>query len=211
MTLVALVPQTNVAMLLTLHPEVSENLERIVFMGGSASAGNVTAVAEFNVWQDPEAATCVIESPVPTTMYGLDVFTRLSVDRDTADRLAASTNPRVPAGRRAALPAGRRSDRPGHDYVGLIGDAGALVYLTDPELFTCRNLPVRVNLGGIGRGQTIVDQREIAQDAAAMDRGPVAADRCRAGRRPTGRRSALRRGVAPRFPLTPSIQCSRPR
>ena len=51
-TLVALAPQTNVAMLLTLHPEVTENLERIVFMGGSASAGNITAVAEFNVWQD---------------------------------------------------------------------------------------------------------------------------------------------------------------
>ena len=57
-------------------------------MGGSASVGNVTAVAEFNVWQDPEAATCVIESPVPTAMYGLDVFTRLAADQDTADRSA---------------------------------------------------------------------------------------------------------------------------
>ena len=52
-------------MLLTLHPEVIDRLARIVFMGGSASSGNMTAVAEFNVWQDPEAATCVIESPVP--------------------------------------------------------------------------------------------------------------------------------------------------
>ena len=69
-TLVALAPQTNVAMLLTLHPEVTENLERIVFMGGSASAGNITAVDEFNVWQDPEAATCVIESPVPPRCTG---------------------------------------------------------------------------------------------------------------------------------------------
>ena len=164
-TLVALAPQTNVAMLLTLHPEVTENLERIVFMGGSASTGNVTAVAEFNVWQDPEAATCVIESPVPTTMYGLDVFTRLSVDRDTADRLAASTNRAYRLAGELLYRRGARSDRPGHDYVGLIGDAGALVYLTDPQLFTSRNLPVRVNLSGIGRGQTIVDQREIAQDA----------------------------------------------
>ena len=78
-------------MLLTLHPEVVDRLERIVFMGGSAGIGNVTAVAEFNVWQDPEAATCVIESPVPTTMYGLDVFTRLAVDQATADRFCAST------------------------------------------------------------------------------------------------------------------------
>src|SRR5687768_13908071 len=45
-TLVGLAPQTNIAMLLTLHPEVIDRLTRIVFMGGSASSGNVTAVAE---------------------------------------------------------------------------------------------------------------------------------------------------------------------
>ncbi|MGI3783893.1 MAG: nucleoside hydrolase, partial [Janthinobacterium lividum] len=70
-TLVSLAPMTNVAMLLTLHPDVAEHLERIVFMGGSASQGNVTAVAEFNVWQDPEAATCVVESGLAVSMYGL--------------------------------------------------------------------------------------------------------------------------------------------
>ena len=52
-TLVGLAPQTNLALLLTLHPEVLGNVERVVFMGGSVSLGNVTAVAEFNVWQAP--------------------------------------------------------------------------------------------------------------------------------------------------------------
>ena len=103
-TLVGLAPQTNIAMLLTLHPEVPGNLERILFMGGSASTGNVTAVAEFNVWQDPEAAACVIESPVPATMYGLDVFTRLVVDQARPTDSAPRTI-RRPAGRRTALPA----------------------------------------------------------------------------------------------------------
>ena len=171
-TLVGLAPQTNLAMLLTLYPEVTANIERIVFMGGSASVGNVTAVAEFNVWQDPEAATCVIDSPVPATMYGLDVFTRLAVDQAAADLLRTADA----AGTRLAgdllYRRGARSDRPGRDYVGLIGDAGALVYLTNPELFTARTLPVRVNLSGIGRGQTIVDQRPIAQDEAAFASDP---------------------------------------
>ncbi|HSU36115.1 MAG TPA: nucleoside hydrolase [Propionibacteriaceae bacterium] len=166
-TLVALAPQTNIAMLLTLYPEVIERLTRIVFMGGSASIGNMTAVAEFNVWQDPEAATCVIESPAPTAMYGLDVFTRLAVDRATADRFCASTQPAINLAGELLYRRGARSDRPGRDYVGLIGDAGALVYLTNPELFQAREFPVRVNLSGIGRGQTIVDRRPAAQDAAA--------------------------------------------
>jgi len=171
-TLVGLAPQTNIAMLLTLHPEVIDRLTRIVFMGGSASSGNVTAVAEFNVWQDPEAATCVIESPVPTAMYGLDVFTRLAVDRSTADRLSASTQPAIRLAGELLYRRGARSDRPGHDYVGLIGDAGALVFLTNPELFQATDFPVRVNLSGIGRGQTIVDRRPAAQDEAAWADDP---------------------------------------
>src|SRR5664279_446930 len=48
-TLVPTGPLTNIALLLRAHPEVAAGIERIVFMGGSASAGNVTAVAEFNV------------------------------------------------------------------------------------------------------------------------------------------------------------------
>jgi pyrimidine-specific ribonucleoside hydrolase len=171
-TLVGLAPQTNLALLLTLHPEVLAGVERVVFMGGSASIGNVTALAEFNIWQDPEAATCVIESAVPTAMYGLDVFTRLAVDRATADRFSASEDPGTRAAGELLYRRGARSDRPGHDYVGLIGDAGALVYLTDPELFTAGTFPVRVNLTGIGRGQTIVDRRPAAQDATAWASDP---------------------------------------
>jgi pyrimidine-specific ribonucleoside hydrolase len=164
-TLVCLAPQTNVAMLLTQHPEVADHLERILFMGGSASTGNMTAVAEFNVWQDPEAATCVIESGIPVTMYGLDVFNRLTVGQAHADRYAASD---VPAQRLAGellLRRGHRAAGSRQDYVGIIGDAGALVYLTRPDLFTTAHHPTRVNLAGIGRGQTIVDRRPIAQDA----------------------------------------------
>ena len=171
-TLVGLAPQTNLAMLLTMYPEVTANLDRIVFMGGSAGGGNVTAVAEFNIWQDPEAATCVIESPVPATMYGLDVFTRLAVDRQTAIRFTSSEHRGQRLAGELLYRRGARSDRPGQSYVGLIGDAGALAYLTNPELFTAHHLPVRINLGGIGRGQTIVDRRPVAQDEAAWANDP---------------------------------------
>ena len=172
-TLVALAPQTNVAMLLTLHPEVADHLERILFMGGSAGTGNITAVAEFNVWQDPEAATCVLESGIPVTMYGLDVFNRLVVDEGHAHRYAASEHPAQRLAGELLLRRGARADgRSDQAYVGAIGDAGALVYLTHPELFSTASHPVRVNLAGLGRGQTIVDRRPIAQDAEALGRDP---------------------------------------
>jgi pyrimidine-specific ribonucleoside hydrolase len=55
--------------------------------------------------------------------------------------------------------------------VGLLGDAGAMVLLTNPELFATREFPVRVNLDGIGRGQTIVDQR-TARGLSGHDSDP---------------------------------------
>ncbi|WP_375423450.1 nucleoside hydrolase [uncultured Friedmanniella sp.] len=172
-TLVGLAPQTNIAMLLTMHPEVADHLERILFMGGSAGTGNITAVAEFNVWQDPEAATCVIESGIPVTMYGLDVFTRLTVPEHHAQRLASADHPAQRLAGELLLRRGARADGLSEQaYVGQIGDAGALVYLTHPELFTTASHPTRVNLSGIGRGQTIVDRRAIAQDAGELGRDP---------------------------------------
>src|SRR5690606_8925251 len=134
-TLVALAPQTNLALLLRTHPEVAANIARIVFMGGSASVGNATALAEFNVWHDPEAASIVLGSGVPLLMYGLDVFNHVSVARETTEALAASDDllPSV-VGRlldhRIASPDGTRGD-----YIGWIGDAGAVCALVDPDAF----------------------------------------------------------------------------
>lgn len=159
-TLVALAPQTNLALLLRTHPEVVGNIARIVFMGGSASVGNATALAEFNVWHDPEAAAVVLDAGVPLFMYGLDVFNHVAVPRATTEALAASAEllPSV-VGRlldhRIASPDGT----PG-DYLGWIGDAGAVCSIVAPDAFQVSRLPVRVELAGYGRGQTVVDRRE---------------------------------------------------
>jgi pyrimidine-specific ribonucleoside hydrolase len=158
-SLVTLAPKTNVAMLLTMYPDVVARLEQIIFMGGSVSGGNVTAVAEFNVWQDPEAASCVIESSIPTTMYGFDLFGRLAVSQADTERFRAHDHPAVRLVGELLYRRRVRADDSTHDCVGLLGDAGAMVLLTNPELFVISEFPVRVNLAGIGRGQTIVDQR----------------------------------------------------
>ncbi|WP_241263902.1 nucleoside hydrolase [Microbacterium esteraromaticum] len=158
-TLVALAPQTNLALLLRTHPEVAARIERIVFMGGSASVGNATAVAEFNVWHDPEAAAIVLDAGVPTTMYGLDVFERVSVPLERAKALTAGAHR---AGRAVGELLGNRvamSEDESLQYTGLIGDAGAVCAIVAPELVRFESLPVRVELSGYSRGQTVVDRR----------------------------------------------------
>ena len=66
-------PMTNIAIALSLHPDLKEHISYIWFMGGAAVGGNVSTTAEFNIWVDPYAAKIVIESGIPMTMVGLDV------------------------------------------------------------------------------------------------------------------------------------------
>jgi inosine-uridine nucleoside N-ribohydrolase len=168
-TLVTLAPKTNAATLISMYPEVATRLEQIIFMGGSASGGNATALAEFNVWQDPEAAQCVIKSAIPITMYGLDAFSRLTVSRADADRFRADDHPAIWLAGELLYRRRARSDKDNDNYLGLLGDAGAMVLLTNPDLFITCELPVQINLEGIGRGQTIVDQRAAPAGTAGHD------------------------------------------
>jgi purine nucleosidase len=78
LTLVATGPLTNVAYTFELHPELPGLLAGLVLMGGAYSLtpygkGNRTPFAEFNVWQDPEAAYMVFHSGVDIFAVGLDV------------------------------------------------------------------------------------------------------------------------------------------
>jgi inosine-uridine nucleoside N-ribohydrolase len=77
-TLVATGPLTNVAHAFRLHPELPGLLARLVLMGGAYGLtpygkGNRTSCAEFNIWQDPEAANIVFHSGVEVFAVGLDV------------------------------------------------------------------------------------------------------------------------------------------
>ncbi|MEV5433706.1 nucleoside hydrolase [Streptomyces sp. NPDC052701] len=162
-TLVPTAPLTNIALLLRTHPDVTRNIERIVFMGGAAATGNATPVAEFNVWHDPEAAAILLTAGVPITMYGLDVFRRVVVPAADVRRLRASAEPGARlAGEllahRPATPASRPDDPA--ETAGGLGDAGAVCAVADPAGLTTHRLPVEVCLApGPARGMTVVDRR----------------------------------------------------
>ncbi len=70
--IIALGPLTNLAQLVSEEPTLFEDVE-IVWMGGTLSAGNVTPLAEFNAYADPEAAARVLRSGLRIRIIGLDV------------------------------------------------------------------------------------------------------------------------------------------
>jgi pyrimidine-specific ribonucleoside hydrolase len=165
-SLVTLGPKTNVAVLLARYPDVARRLEKIIFMGGSVGDESRSAVAEFNVWQDPEAAQYVIESSIPTTMYGFHLFSRLAVDQADTDRFRTHDHRAIQLAGELLHRRRRSSQDPAIDHANLLGDAGAMVLLTNPELFVTCELPVRVNLAGADRGQVMVVQQTSPQDSA---------------------------------------------
>ena len=156
-TLVPLAPLTNIALFLRAFPETAKKIHRIVLMGGSASAGNATAAAEFNVWHDPEAAAIVFQSGVPITMYGLDVFMRPGITREEAVRLKSSSE--VSAQFAGALIEAFIERL--HISPITLGDFGAVATALHPELFTTQMFDVVVDTSsGPARGATICDRRD---------------------------------------------------
>ena len=160
--LVPTAPLTNLALMLERHPDVSDRLERIVWMGGSIGEGNVTPAAEFNAFVDPEAAAMVFGSGIPITMVGLDVTHRALFTRAHAERLRDAGR----AGRFVA----ELSDffqafhERSYRFDGSpIHDAMAVAHVIDPTLLTTTNVNVVVETRSEHcDGRTVVDLRGVA-------------------------------------------------
>jgi inosine-uridine nucleoside N-ribohydrolase len=159
-TLVAIGPLTNIALAVRRQPGLVDQVADFVIMGGSATRGNVTPAAEFNIATDPEAAAIVFGAGWQVTMVGLDVTLQARADERVKARLAGlgrlgsdlllpalggylgadDTTPRhlIPA----ALAPGTGSGPAVHDVC-------ALALVAEPGLFGCR--PARVEVETAGR------------------------------------------------------------
>src|SRR5699024_11175880 len=70
---------------------IEEKIERIIFMGGAVrTKGNVTPVATFNVYCDPEAAKIMYDSKVEIVQVGLDVCSKVRISKDNLDLIEES-------------------------------------------------------------------------------------------------------------------------
>lgn len=86
-TLVALGPLTNIALLLKGYPELKEKIECISLMGGGLKGGNTTIAGEFNFYVDPHAAHIVFNSDVDIIMAGLDVTEIGNINREAIETI----------------------------------------------------------------------------------------------------------------------------
>ncbi|HIV87974.1 MAG TPA: nucleoside hydrolase [Candidatus Pygmaiobacter gallistercoris] len=162
-TIAAVGPLTNIALLLKSCPNLKSRIERIAIMGGGAFRGNASPVSEFNIYVDPEAARMVFASGVPLLMCGLDVTMKAYATKEDIDAFAAIGNR---AGQMCAdifrfyydfHMSGVRGKLPGC----AIHDAVPVMALIHPELFHGEDAYVEVDLDGVyTRGCTAADFRD---------------------------------------------------
>jgi len=88
-SLITLGPLTNVAQAILKEPELKKRIPEILCMGGSATSGNATPAAEFNILVDPEAAKIVFESGIPIKMAGLNLTRQNHMDMADVEQLRA--------------------------------------------------------------------------------------------------------------------------
>lgn len=163
LTIIAIGPLTNVATLLLSAPELKSQIEEICIMGGAALGGNVTSVAEFNIWQDPEAAHIVFSAGVPLTMCGLDVTHRSGLREKELEEIK---NIGGKVGKLAGEIIdfyGKKTEHMGDSNRGfVIHDAVAVAKILRPHLFTIKPYHVDIDLDGVyTRGCTVTDMIEV--------------------------------------------------
>ena len=160
-TLVALGPLTNVAIAVLLAPEIASAVDRVVVMGGTGvnGPGNVSAMAEYNFWADPEAAAVVTRAGFPIEFVGWDIsIASAVVDAARHEAMKAVGTPLskfavdiAQVVRRFAMGNGLAGDD--------LPDPIAMAHAIDPSVATTKRLHVDVMVGdGPQRGVMEVDQ-----------------------------------------------------
>lgn len=159
-TIVAIGPLTNVAILLRAYPHVADKIEQIAIMGGGIKGGNVSATGEFNFFVDPHAAHVVINSGLPIILAGLDVTEEARLfeeDLQEMERHSTSLGSFMLQTNSNSIEV---YDRLGFGRSCTPNDVVPFMYLIHPEIFEIIDLKLNVSYSNDEtRGMTYTDMR----------------------------------------------------
>ncbi|MEU4233794.1 nucleoside hydrolase [Nonomuraea sp. NPDC026600] len=160
-TLVTLGPLTNIAAAVTIDPGFLTRFRHTYMMLGTSDGnGNVSAIAEYNAWADPEAAQVVLRAPGEKTMVGWDISRKYAVIDPAEDRRLRDL------GRLGSFAADINRDVHAFavEETGLAGydlpDPIAMAIAIDPGMIvSAEDLHLQVSTDPVTRGHTYADRR----------------------------------------------------
>jgi inosine-uridine nucleoside N-ribohydrolase len=176
LTLVTMGRLTNLALALELDPSIKDKLKSVVVMGGTVFApGNVTPVAEANLWGDPEAADKVFTSGLPVVMVGLDVTLKTRITREhleLLERVAGEKQQPVVRFMKKTLQHYFEFYRRTNFFIDSapLHDPLAVLVAVHPELVTYRRMKVRVECeSSLSAGMVVADLRAIPRVGSEIE------------------------------------------
>ena len=156
-TIVAVGPLGNLALALRLEPELPKLVKGVSIMGGAGFVpGNVTPVAEANIWNDAHAASIVMSAEWEVHMFGLDVTYDVPFAPDFVDILANKNEKLGGFVKDAAQFYIDFYSQDREQRVCYFHDAFPLAHILEPSLFEFTEGFMRVSTDPLTRGQTIV-------------------------------------------------------
>jgi purine nucleosidase len=162
-------PLTNIAMAIRKEPRFAEAVKELVIMGGAIlERGNVTPLAEFNIYVDPHAAHIVFHSGIPMTLVPLDVTQKCMLKQEHLDRLMKINSPISRFIRDAVEVYLQASYALGYEGSAL-HDPLTLATIIAPKLLTLQEYYVDVDIsGGVSMGKTFADIDNLLKKPANM-------------------------------------------
>lgn len=159
-TIIAIGPLTNVALLIKAFPEVKDKIEQIVMMGGATHRGNKEVMAEYNIAVDPHSAKIVFNSGIKMALLTLEIGNSAKISESEMKTVDSAE--------------GQFCYKLLVDYKGAkvntyaaIYDATAVAYLVKPEMFETKKLFADVEINGYyTNGTTVIDIDNIMKKEA---------------------------------------------
>lgn len=145
-TIVTTGPMTNLAVALKYEPKIIECISSIVSMGGSFGLGNVTPAAEFNIYDDPEAAQIVFNSGIKVHMCGLDITSKTLVTPQIMERMRKIGNKASEMFCTCMENYNKNRKEAFGSDVGPLHDPVTIAYLINEKLITWKRMLVTVDL-----------------------------------------------------------------